>query len=934
MKIRRSTRSVWKGAGLVRRVIGVAALVIVAACGSKSDADFVVDAKKQIEANEPKSATISLKSALQQNPQSSEARYLLGKVLLDAGDPVAAAVELQKAADLKFNPGLVIPALARSLIDQGEYRKVIETYEKTQLPDPAGIADLKTSIATAQARSGAPDAARKTLEEVFAAMPNYTPGLLMQARLAADAKDRAGAQNILTRLLSVDPNNFEAWKLRGDIALYAEKDRKTALEAYRKAVQGKPSLIAAHASIIEILLADKDLTGANAQVAELKRLVPNHPQTMYFEGVLAYMNKDYVTARERSGKLVQLAPSNALALQLAGTAEFHLRNFHQAETYLSKAVQLAPGLNLARMMLAQIQLRTGQPAKAIETLSPMLEQPNVSGEMLAIAAEAYLLNGDAKKSDEMFARATKLRPEDGRIRTARAMSQLRQGKGEKAMDELETIAASDSGVAANLALISAHLRKNELDAALKAIDALEKKQPDRPVAANLRGRVQVLKKDLAGARKSFEQALVIDKRYYPAVASLAALDLSENKPAESRQRFEAYLKEDPKHVGATLGLAAVMSRTGASPTEVSEVLGRAVKSEPSQPGPRLRLIEHQLNHRDHKGALAAAQDGLAAIPNHPDLLQALGRVQMTMGDTQQAVTTLNKLLAVKGDSPPAHLALGEAFFQRKEYADAEKSFRRALSLKADLLPAQRALVAVLVADRRHADALTVAKDVQKQRNDGLGQLLEGDVENHRKNWDAAAAAYRASLQRTPATETGVRLHSLLLTQGKIGEAERFAAEWEKTRPRDAAFLYYRADLALGQRDYALAETRYRAVMQVQPNNALAMNNVAWLMVQQKKPGALEHALKAASLLPNQPALLDTLALAQAAENKVKEAVDTQKKAVALAPQDNGLRLNLAKLLVQAGDKTAARIELQTLEKLGPRFPQQQQVEELLKSVNS
>ncbi len=283
MKILSSTPR--KAAGFVRHVPVLAIVALVAACGGKSDTDFVADAKKQMQGNEPKSATISLKSALQKNPQSGEARYLLGKVLLDAGDPVAAAVELQKAAELKFNPGLVIPALARSLIDQGEYKKVIETYEKTLLPDPAGTADLKTSVATAQARTGAAAAARKTLETVFEAMPNYTPGLLLQARLAADAKDRAGAQNILTRLLSVDPKNFEAWKLRGDIALYAEKDRKTALEAYRKAIEGKPSLIGAHAAVIEILLADKDIAGANAQVAELKKLVPNHPQTIYFDGV-------------------------------------------------------------------------------------------------------------------------------------------------------------------------------------------------------------------------------------------------------------------------------------------------------------------------------------------------------------------------------------------------------------------------------------------------------------------------------------------------------------------------------------------------------------------------------------------------------------------------------------------------------------------------
>ena len=90
-----------------RTLMAIAAAALVAACGGKSDADFVADAKKQIEANESRSATISLKSALQKNPQSGEARYLLGKVLLDAGEPVAAGGELEKAADLKFDPSQI-----------------------------------------------------------------------------------------------------------------------------------------------------------------------------------------------------------------------------------------------------------------------------------------------------------------------------------------------------------------------------------------------------------------------------------------------------------------------------------------------------------------------------------------------------------------------------------------------------------------------------------------------------------------------------------------------------------------------------------------------------------------------------------------------------------------------------------------------------------
>jgi cellulose synthase operon protein C len=913
----------------------LASCVVLAACGGKSDADMVKAAKANLQANKPKEALIELKGALQKNPNSGEARYLLGQMLLNAGDAVAAQVELQKAAELRYNIVLVVPLLAKSLLDQGEHKKVVETYEKFLLPDAQAQAELRTTVANAMARQGAREPAQKMVELALKDAPKLATALVLQARLAADQRDFDGANKILDELLAREANNGDAWLLKGDIELYGKTDRKAALAAYRKAVEHSRRPIGAYSNIIEILLAEKDIPGATTEVAAMKKALPNQTQTLYFEGVLAYLNKDYPAARELSAKLVQAAPANALALQLAGAAEYQLRSLPQAETYLSKALVQAPGLALARQLLAQVQLRTGQPTKALETLAPLLDQPKVSGEVLAVAAEAHLANGDAKKSEELFTRATKAKPDDPRIRTAKALGQMRRGDTDTALSDLESVASSDKGVVADMALVSAHLRRNELDKALAAIAALEKKQPDKPVAANLRGRVQVLKKDTAGARQSFEKALAIDRAYYPAMASLAALDMVENKPAEARKRFEAFIKEQPRNVSALMGLANLLSRNGAPKQEVADVLTRAVKADPTQATARLRLVEHHLTFRENKEALAAATDGVAALPNHGDMLQALGRVQLVSGDLQQAVTTLSKLVASKPDSPAAHLALGEAYMARKDSDAADKSFKKALAIRNDLLPAQRALIAVALDGKRYPEALELARSVQKQRaTEGIGFALEGDIEAHRRNVDAAVAAYRTALQKSRSSETAIRLHSLLRAAGRLPDAEKFAAAWEKDNPKDAAFLFARADAALSQRDFTLAETRYRAVLEQQPSNALALNNVAWLLVQQNKPGALEYIQKAVTLLPNQPALLDTWALALAADKKLPQAVETQKKALALAPEDNGLRFNLAKLLVQSGDKSQARIELQMLEKLGTRFPEHQKVSEMLKAVNS
>jgi predicted Zn-dependent protease len=79
-------------------------------------------------------------------------------------------------------------------------------------------------------------------------------------------------------------------------------------------------------------------------------------------------------------------------------------------------------------------------------------------------------------------------------------------------------------------------------------------------------------------------------------------------------------------------------------------------------------------------------------------------------------------------------------------------------------------------------------------------------------------------------------------------------------------------------------------------------------------------------------VLDTLALALAADKQVPAALDVQRRAVELAPEAKQLRLNYAKLAVQAGDKALARQELLQLQTLGAAFPGQAEVTRLLQGL--
>ena len=143
---------------------------------------------------------------------------------------------------------------------------------------------------------------------------------------------------------------------------------------------------------------------------------------------------------------------------------------------------------------------------------------------------------------------------------------------------------------------------------------------------------------------------------------------------------------------------------------------------------------------------------------------------------------------------------------------------------------------------------------------------------------------------------------------------------------------YLGDRATRQKNFAQAVNHYQAALDLQPNNALILNNLAWASGQTKSPKALDYAEKANQIAPDQPAFMDTLAMLLADKGETTKAVELLRKALSTAPQASAIQLNLAKVLITSGKKDEARKELDALAKMGDKFPSQAEVSQLLKSL--
>src|SRR5574337_1524036 len=841
-----------------RTLVPAAALTVallVSACGRDNPDALVASAQDYLNRNDAPAAIIQLKNALQSRPDDAKVRLLLGQALQETGDVQGAETEFRKAQDLGIPPAEVVPQLAQALLKSRQYSKITSDYAGQRLANEQAQASLKTTLAIAWQRQGDDGKARDSLDEALKAKADYAPALMEQARSKVRSGDVDGALAGLDKIPRQSPSAAEALKLRGDILLHSKRDADAAMAAYRDALEVNPSYLEGQSAVVELLILQGKTAAADEAMQTLAKAAPGKPQTLYLQAMLAYLKNDFKAAQEGLQKLVRMTPESPRALELAGMTDLQLGANVQAEASLIKALQLNPGLAMARRGLVTTYMRLGRLDKAIATLPSDIDGNDRDPSMLGLAGQAYMLQGDVARAQRYFARASSLVPKDTVMRTSLAMSHLAAGKGDAALGELQSIAASDEGVVADMALINALLQERKVDQALKAIDLLEKKRPADVLPVFLRGRALLLKQDGAGARKAMERALEIDPNYFPAMGVLAVLDNAEKRPDDARARIEAAIKRDPGNVQAYMVLLELRAANGADKAELAGILRKAVDGAPSNPIPRQLLVDHYLRSGELKEALAAAQQAVAALPDSVPLFDALGRAQSASGEHNQALASFNRMAALQPQSPVPYLRMASANLMAGDRAAAGQSWRKALEIDPSALEAQQGLIRLAMTEHKGDEALSISRTVQKQRpKEAAGYALEGEIHVADKAWDKATDVLRAGLKQVPASaELAVRLHEVLLLAGRNPEADRWAAEWQRTHAKDAAFPLYLGTRALALKDLPESLRQDERAVALQPNNAIALNNMAWIKGQLGRDGALTDAERANALAPNQPA---------------------------------------------------------------------------------
>ena len=913
------------------------ASLMVAACALALAAcdvgDNMAKARAALESGDGSAATLYLKTAIQQDGNNADARRMLAQVLLSGGDPRAALVELEKVRELRPQDESVLPLLGEALLAAGRERDLLSRFATLQLSNPAIGSKMAVLRALAELATGSVTGATSSVQTALQLDATNVQAMLMNARVLAARGQLEQAIGATDKLLAQQPDMVEALVLKGSVMSSGQGDHAGASQHFRKAVDLRPRHLPAQLGLLDALLRAGDTAQFKAAIVAVKKLFPGNEEVRFFEVYQVLLEGDIKAANEGALALLRIAPDSSAVLQLSGLVDAKRGALQSAVTKLSKAVAQNSGMGAARIALAETHLRLGEGAKALAVLQPLLGESKVTAAVFSLAAQASLQGGDAAKAIAFYKQAIAQEPKNVGLKTMLALLQAGQSSGPAPATELEALAAADTGTSADIALISDRMLRQDYESALRAIDKLQAKVPGTALASHLRGRAYMGKRDVVAARAAFEAALKLDANYLPSITSLVALDVAVGSFEAAAKSLDAFLARNPTSATALMALADVKRRAGEPAETVGNLLVKAVASEPESVPARQAWIGHLLDRRQVKSALVAAQEALGAIPERPELLDMLGRAEMAGGNPQQAIAAFNRMAKAQRNSPEPHLRMAEAQLASGNSQAAEQSLNRALEVSPRALPAQQRLIQIAVSGRRFADALRIAKKVQAQRpSEATGFQMEAGVHTAQANWPAAINSLQSGLKVQPSTGVAKQVHGAMLLAGRSADANAFASNWERVHPRDVAFMTHVASVALGRRDFPAAETKFRQIIATQPDDAQGLNNLAWLLVQQQKPGALPLAERANQLLPGRHWIMDTLAAAYMVDKQYDKALDWQLQAVTKAPAIAGYRLALAKIYIQLGKNGNARTELQKLTVSGDKSGAATEAATLLRSL--
>lgn len=931
-----------RAARLVRPVL---LALCLAAAGPVLAADpqasrFYEDALQRFDKRDYKGAIIQLKNALERDRSLLPVQLLMGRALLEDGQPAAAEAALTEAMRLGVARAEAVVPLAQSMLDQGRSAMLLSDARFSTGGLPAEVQyRLLLLKSSASADLGNAREAMSMVDQARKLRPNDPDSWLAEVALQIRSRDFDRATAAADRALALAPDSANVLYQRAQID-HARGNLNAALGGYGRALAKDAEHVDALLSRAGLLIDLGRPADARVDVERLRAVAKEDPRGAFLAALLAEKAGDAEAARTALREVTALvAPVpldyiryKAQVLMLAGLAHYGLGEREAAKPYLEAYRNLDPGGGVAKL-LARILLTEGKAEPAMQVLDGYLRANPRDAQAQALMASALMASGRSTRALQV-ARSGLQSQDNPALRAALGLGLMGSGQLADAVGELEAALKQDPNqFQAGAALVGLYLQRGDGRKALDLAQALVKRWPGDARVQAVLAQARMGNRDAAGARSALEAALKIDPDLRTAQLQLARLDLAQGRFEAAQTRLNGLLLKNDRDPELLYELAAVAQRRGRG-ADAQQLLEQAVLyGNPQDMRASLALADLHLKANRVTEAIAVTKAMATKIPDDAKAQVAVARMQLAGRDREGARVSLGVATRLANFDPEVQLEIGLLQIAAGNLDGAAYSLDKSLNGRPDFLPAMAALADVEVRSGRLDEAEAIARRIlDKHPKRALGMTLLGDVAWARQQQAPAVDRYRQAHRAEPSTATLLKLTAALEVQGNAGAAADALATWVRGKPDDLRAVRALAGVQVRRGDHAGARATLERLLKTQPGDAGLLNELANVLLVLDPKAALPVAEKALAAAPGNPHIIDTVGWALFRNGQRERALQQLRDARLRLPDNPTIRYHLAAVLADAGRHGEARTELQAALAAAPRFEGDAAARELLKSL--
>jgi predicted Zn-dependent protease len=327
-------------------------------------------------------------------------------------------------------------------------------------------------------------------------------------------------------------------------------------------------------------------------------------------------------------------------------------------------------------------------------------------------------------------------------------------------------------------------------------------------------------------------------------------------------------------------------------------------------------VKSLMAESDTKGAIAAAEAAHAGDPADNDmtaLLAALyighqqagdavslldrveggatgqlatlrGQAMIAAGKYADAATVLQAAIAAAPKDLRPRIALAQLDIRQQNPDAARTVLTDGLTAVPGNFPLMQTLVGIDLKQHGIKAALATADALQKDPDNlPAARLLPGGVLAASGDLNGAAAAFVTAYQQAPSSQLALAAASALVKAGKPKDGQKLLQDWSDKHPDDAAPLQVLASMAILDHRLDDARTLLERVLKLLPDNAVALNNLAWVKLQHGEAQAANGLAMRAFYLSPGPDTQDTLGWSLVKLGKPDAALPVLAQAAAALP---------------------------------------------------